>query len=75
MKANTKFYSGKSHTGKQLAQLLGYPFVDLDDAIVEAAGRSIPEIFAQDGEATFRQLEREQLQAADKQAKIVSCLG
>ena len=35
------------------------PFVDLDDLIEKAAGRTIPEIFAEDGEAGFRRLERE----------------
>ena len=37
-------------------------FIDLDDVIVERAGRSIPEIFAQDGEKVFRQMELEALQ-------------
>ena len=37
-------------------------FMDLDDVIVERAGRSIPEIFATDGEAVFRQMEHDALQ-------------
>ena len=36
-------------------------FMDLDDVIVQRAGRSIPEIFANDGEAAFRQMERDVL--------------
>ena len=49
--------SGKTTVGKVLADFLGCPFMDLDDLVEKKAGKSIPEIFAQDGEATFRQLE------------------
>lgn len=49
--------SGKSVVGRRLAALHGATFVDLDDAIEERAGRSIPEIFAEQGEAAFRALE------------------
>ena len=49
--------AGKSTVGKLLAQKLERPFFDLDEEIVRVAGRSIPEIFATDGEATFRNLE------------------
>jgi shikimate kinase len=53
--------SGKSTVGKVLAPRLSKKFVDLDHMIVERAGRSIPEIFATDGEAAFRQLESQVL--------------
>ena len=49
--------SGKTTVGKVLADFLGCPFFDLDELIVKKVGKSIPEIFAQDGEAAFRQLE------------------
>ena len=49
--------SGKSTAGKKLASLLGWTFVDLDKSIEEFAGKSIPEIFEQDGETVFRQIE------------------
>ena len=49
--------SGKTTVGKVLADFLGCPFFDLDEVVVKKAGKSIPEIFAQDGEAAFRQLE------------------
>ena len=49
---------GKSTVGRKLAAMLGRNFVDADDAIVEAAGRSIPEIFETFGEAYFRDGER-----------------
>ena len=49
--------SGKTTVGKALAALSGKPFVDLDGEIVKKAGRPIPEIFAQEGEGAFRELE------------------
>ena len=52
---------GKSSVGRELARLLCCPFMDLDDVIEEAEGRSIPEIFATDGEAAFRRMEVEAL--------------
>ena len=52
---------GKSSVGRRLSELLCCPFMDLDDVIVESAGRSIPEIFATEGEPSFRQMELEAL--------------
>jgi len=53
--------SGKSSIGRRLAVSLKLPLIDLDDYIVEQAGRSIPQIFEQDGEAVFRRMETEAL--------------
>jgi shikimate kinase len=53
--------SGKSYTAHQLADLLGMPAFDLDDRIESAEQRSISAIFAESGEAYFRQLEARQL--------------
>ena len=50
---------GKSTLGKALAELTGRPFADTDDMIVARAGRSIPDIFAEDGEKCFLQIERD----------------
>jgi len=50
--------SGKSSVGRRLASRLGLPFVDADAEIETAAGMTIPEIFAQRGEAEFRDGER-----------------
>jgi shikimate kinase len=50
--------AGKTSVGKRLAALLGVSFTDSDTRIVEAAGMSIPEIFASLGEAAFRDGER-----------------
>ncbi|HSL34551.1 MAG TPA: bifunctional shikimate kinase/3-dehydroquinate synthase, partial [Candidatus Limnocylindrales bacterium] len=51
--------SGKSAVGRRLAHRHDAAFIDLDDQIEKAAGRKIPDIFAGDGEPTFRRLERE----------------
>jgi len=50
--------SGKTTIGRNLARRLRLTFVDTDRVIEEVAHRSIGDIFAQDGEATFRELER-----------------
>ncbi len=49
--------AGKSAVGKELAQVLGVPFLDSDNEIERAANASIAEIFARDGEAFFREKE------------------
>jgi len=54
--------SGKSTVGRILAERLGYRFVDLDAEIVAAAGCSINDLFARDGESGFRTLESSQLE-------------
>ena len=50
--------SGKSAVGRRIASRHGATFVDLDEQVEQADGRSIAEIFAQDGETAFRRLER-----------------
>ena len=70
--------SGKTTVGKVLADFLGCPFMDLDDLIVKKAGKSIPEIFAEDGEPAFRQLEARLLrQTVEKYTEntVVLALG
>ena len=54
--------SGKSVVGKRLAHRHGATFIDLDESIERTDGRQIPTIFAEDGEATFRRLERDAVQ-------------
>jgi shikimate kinase len=51
--------AGKSSVGRLLARRLGRCFVETDDMITAREGRSIPEIFAEHGEAYFRALEEE----------------
>ena len=57
---------GKSSVGRRLSELLCCSFIDLDDVIAEREGRSIPEIFATEGEAAFRHMELEALKAVLK---------
>ena len=52
---------GKSSVGRRLSELLCCPFMDLDQVIEERAGRSIPEIFASEGEEAFRAMELDAL--------------
>lgn len=66
---------GKSSLGKWLARQLGKTFVDLDDAIEEAAGKTIPEIFAEDGEVAFRAIEHAQIVRFAKENTQVLALG
>jgi shikimate kinase/3-dehydroquinate synthase len=49
--------TGKTAVGREVARRLGRPFVDMDAEIEARAGKSIPRIFAEDGEAAFRQME------------------
>ena len=67
--------SGKSTVGAALAQIMGRPFVDCDAEIVRRAGRSIPEIFAQDGEAAFRALEARIIAEVCKEKHQVVAMG
>ena len=67
--------SGKSTVGPRLATALGYSFIDLDEAIEHRAGRPIRQLFAEEGEAAFRQLERELLRETTVREHLVVALG
>lgn len=68
--------AGKTTIGKLLAQQLKKTFVDLDDAIIEKAKMSIPDIFKTYGEETFRKLETEvSLELAKKNNMIIATGG
>ena len=67
--------SGKTSTGRPLAERLGYGFVDADAVIEQAAGCSIPEIFERDGEAGFRSLESQVLSAISQRHSLVVATG
>ena len=66
---------GKSTVGKQLAKGLGTRFLDLDDYIVEKAGKSIPEIFASQGEEAFRDWETKCLSELSQKPRMVIATG
>ena len=67
--------SGKTSTGRPLAERMGYGFVDADAVIEQAAGCSIPEIFERDGEAGFRSLESQVLNAISQRHSLVVATG
>ena len=67
--------SGKSTVGMILAEKLEKKFVDADTYLTQKAGRSIPDIFASDGEAGFRTLETETLAELGKQSGLVIATG
>ncbi len=66
---------GKTTVGKLLAEEIGYRFVDTDEVIVKAAGKSINEIFAENGEAEFRQLESDVLAQVCAYTKLIISTG
>jgi len=67
--------SGKTAVGKRLARSLGYGFVDSDAVIEERTGVDIPFIFEKEGEAGFRQREREVIDELTRRPAIVLATG
>ena len=67
--------TGKTSTGKILAERLGYDYIDTDLQIEANTGQSVPEIFAQDGEEKFRQLESEVLEEICKEDLQIVATG
>jgi len=67
--------TGKSLVAREVAQRLNWDFIDTDDEVVKLAGKSIDEIFRQDGEGRFRQLEREVIRKACQQRQTVIAIG
>ena len=68
--------SGKTTVGKLLSRHLHRPFADTDALIEEREGRSIPDIFAQDGEDFFRALELKlSLELSEKSGLVIACGG
>lgn len=67
--------AGKSTIGPILANSLGFDFIDIDKVIVEREQKSINEIFAEKGEAYFRQLELEILSSLVHRENLVVSLG
>lgn len=67
--------TGKSTVARKVAEGLNWDFVDTDDEVVRLSGKAIPEVFEQDGEDKFRQLEREALRQACRKEKVVIATG
>jgi shikimate kinase len=67
--------TGKTVTGRVLAQRTGMELVDMDSLIEVHQGKTIPEIFAQDGEPFFRTLERELAQELSKKSGLIISTG
>lgn len=67
--------TGKTVTARILAQRTGMKLVDMDTQIEERQGCSIPDIFARDGEAGFRQLERELVHELSSQEGLIISTG
>lgn len=67
--------SGKTSVGRVAAQSLGFEFVDTDQMIIESAGKSIPEIFADEGEEGFRRRETEALASLAGRERLVVATG
>ena len=67
--------SGKSTLGSSLARKTGYNYLDMDNLIEETAGMTIPQIFAEHGEAVFRKWEHDILIEISSQEHVVISTG
>ncbi len=67
--------TGKSTIGRLVAELIQFGFVDTDALIEEHLGRSISDIFAREGEAAFRQYEKQALEGLGRQNNLVIAAG
>lgn len=67
--------TGKTSVSQQVARLLGFPWYDTDDLIVQRGGRDIQDIFARDGESAFRALESQVLHEVMRQGRAVLSTG
>jgi shikimate kinase len=67
--------TGKSSVGRLVADTLHFTFLDTDDVIVARAGKTIAEIFEQNGEPVFRDLERSVVEELSRRTKTVIATG
>ena len=67
--------AGKTEVGRSLAARLGWPFHDSDEEVERAAGCTIAELFAREGEASFRQRERKAVAALLSRGPLVLATG
>ena len=67
--------SGKTSVGRVIAEKTGRPFVDVDEMIVAKAGKPVTELFAQEGEDTFRAMERDAIREISGRTGVVIATG
>ncbi|MDX2187523.1 MAG: shikimate kinase [Opitutaceae bacterium] len=68
--------TGKTTVGRAVAQRLAFNWIDVDAEIERLQGKTIPEIFATDGEAAFRKMEREYIETGHPAERcVVACGG
>lgn len=67
--------TGKTAVGKRVARRLGRPFLDTDEMVEASAGKPVRRIFADDGEARFRELERAAVAEACARGDVVVSTG
>jgi len=67
--------SGKTETGRYLAQMLGWTFLDTDEAVEKKTGKTISAVYDEEGEDHFRTIEFEVIQDAVNQTPAVIALG
>ena len=68
--------TGKTAVGKALAEKLDREFIETDSLVEQKAGKTIPQIFQQDGEVAFRELEIEVTkEVAEKKNAVIACGG
>ena len=67
---------GKSVIGKMLAEKMGLSFVDLDEEIIKKTGKKISQIFEEEGEQAFRNIEKTTTsEIAAKDEQVIACGG
>lgn len=66
---------GKTSVGRRLAAAFGRPLIDTDEEVERAAGKPIPQIFAEDGEGAFRQMEERAVAEAGKRSGVIIATG
>ncbi len=68
--------TGKTVVGKALAKQLNWKFIEMDSVIEQKAGKTIPEIFEQDGEIAFRELEiAVTKEVSQEENRVIACGG
>jgi shikimate kinase len=67
--------TGKSSVGRMVAAQLHFDFIDTDEVIEARTGKTVSEIFAQDGEAAFRQIERDLVGELSQRRRTVFSTG